>query len=198
MRLAIRTAFVTAAAAASALGLGVASANAAGWTATPTGAFTASSSNVSMADGSISAKCSSTASGTLQDSSNIGTISSISFPQSSCSSAVGSPTVTATTPWQLEAVSYDSSSGVTTGYIDDIKASVSLLGCNFTVSGSAGATYTNGSGTLAVATDSSHGLKVTSASGLLCTGLISVGDSVSFTADYAVSTSGGAPVISES
>jgi hypothetical protein len=204
MRKSLATLFTTAAAAALAFGVGQMPASAATWTVSPGGAFSASSSNTVLTNGSNQIKCaSSRVSGTLQASSSdgvhIGTLSSVAFdngtPGTTCPGPAGSTwTVSTVTPWFLNAESYapgtnPPTTGVTTGTITDVNAhlvgNVPIFGrCSFDVTGSVGGTYSNSNAVLSVKTSS---LTIGNVSGSGCgVAGISNGQHPTFTGDYTV------------
>lgn len=99
---------------------------------------------------------SSTASGTMASTTgnpgDVADISTMNFGSSGapCTSILGNVTTVAVVPWDVVAVDYNASTGVTTGYVGNVKANVSAGICKFTVTGKASATYTNSTGILAV------------------------------------------------
>ncbi|GAA2106460.1 hypothetical protein [Actinomadura alba] len=97
--------------------------------------------------------------------------------------------------------------GVTTGTIAGINASLTLSNlfgtCNATVTGNVGVntvTYTNSTSTLRISADTARptSLRIGTASGSGCAGLINPGNSTTFQGSYKVTTSGSTsgPVIS--
>lgn len=96
-------------------------------------------------------------------------------------------------PWNLNAASYNSTTGVTTGSITGIEAHISGVGCtadfrgvSATVPATVNGTYTNSSHKLTVnATPTDlHAWNVSGA----CSGLINTGDAVTYTGDYTTSS----------
>ena len=93
-------------------------------------------------------------------------------------------------PWHLNAVSF--SSGVTTGTITHIHATLTGPGCSATVDGTSAtanngmvkAKYSNGTGKLTTLTSGGN-LHVYNVSG--CAGLINSGDATTFSGSYAIS-----------
>ena len=190
---------VTSAALAGVLGLGVGSAAAvaATWTVRPGGAITAKAGKTTLTDkntGSTLSCASSSGKGTLKHGSGlsgagIGTISALSF--SNCTGPLGLTFTVHTThfPWHLNAVSF--SSGVTTGTITGIHATLTGPGCSATVDGT-GATANNGkvtakysNGTGKLTTTGAGNLHIYNVSG--CGGLINSGDGSSFHGSYTIS-----------
>ena len=102
------------------------------------------------------------------------------------------PTLTAShLPWRLNAVSFDSATGVTTGTITGIHAAFSGLGCSGVADGTGPAknngkvavTYTNSTGVLNVLTTGGN-LHIYQVSG--CFGIWDNGDSATFGGSYTV------------
>lgn len=88
--------------------------------------------------------------------------------------------------WIINGASYNASTGVTTGTIDNVEADVFGPGCSATVAGSVNGTYTNSTDVLAVAPDFT--LTVTFVDPFDdCLGLLNVGDVASFNGAYTVS-----------
>jgi len=192
-------ALVVSAALAGVLGLGIGSAAAvtATWTVKPGGAITAKAGKTTLTDkntGSTLTCASSSGKGTLKHGSGlsgagIGTISALSF--SSCTGPLGLTFTVHTThfPWHLNAVSF--SSGVTTGTITGIHATLSGPSCSAVVDGTGAsanngrvtAKYSNGTGRLT--TTGAGNLHIYNVNG--CAGLIRSGDASSFKGSYLVS-----------
>ncbi|MFB9834490.1 hypothetical protein [Actinoallomurus acaciae] len=127
-------------------------------------------------------------SGTGKPDTGLATLSTGSF--SGCKGNLGSTGTATLTSGSLNGVSY--SSGVTTGTITGVNATLSisdLLGtCSAAVSGEVdNVTYTNSTGQLKVVADTTPHLTITSATGSGCAGLINAGDSATFAATYVVS-----------
>ncbi|HVB46368.1 MAG TPA: hypothetical protein VNF47_27175 [Streptosporangiaceae bacterium] len=129
--------------------------------------------------------------GTGLAGSGIGSITSSSFGNSTskCSGSFGATGTAVQASGSTElinAVSY--SSGVTTGTVSNIDTILSvsdLFGtCTATATGTANSTYTNSSGTLAFV--GTGPLTIASATGSGCAGVITTGDSVSFSGSYKV------------
>jgi hypothetical protein len=197
-----RSAALTGAATAAVIGLGVGVAvavNAITFTITPGGSITASAGTTSLKDvntGSTLSCKSSSATGTLKTGSgiggaNIGSITALSV--NNCTGPLGLTfTVTSSGfPWTLSGASFNATSGVTTGHIAGIKATLSGPSCSASV---AGATATTPGKVKVTYTNSTHKLKVTAGGGTLhawnvsgCAGLINTGDATQFTGTYTVS-----------
>jgi hypothetical protein len=169
------------------------------WTVSPGGAITAKSGTTTLKDtktgNSLSCTSSST-SATLKKGSGLagaglGSITKVTFTD--CTGPLGlSFTVTTKhLPWKLNAVSYNSKTGVTTGTITGIDATLSGPSCSADVDGTGAgkdngqvdATYTNSTGKLAVLATGGN-LHIYDVSG--CAGLINSGDPSTFTATYTV------------
>jgi len=170
------------------------------WTVSPGGAITAKSGKTTLTDTTtdtvLTCKSSST-SATLKSGSGLkgaglGSITAVTFK--TCTGPL-SLTFTVTTnalPWKLNAKSYNSTTGVTTGTITGIDATLSGADCSATVDGTAAgadngevkATYTNSTGKLKVKTTGGN-LHIYDVSG--CAGLIADGDATTFSATYTVS-----------
>ncbi|GAA2132739.1 hypothetical protein GCM10009760_08060 [Kitasatospora kazusensis] len=191
-----KSTMVAAVALTAALGLTAGSASAAGtWTATPGGAWTAKATTPKLTDTSTGTQLtcsSSSAAGTLQSGSGLsGTgISSItSVGWTSCSGPFGITfTVTANgLPWALNAVSYNATTGVTTGTITGVKAHISGAGCTADFAGTSSTTaatlngtYTNSSHTLSLSGGNLHAYNVSGS----CLGLLNSGDAATYVANY--------------
>jgi len=92
--------------------------------------------------------------------------------------------------WNLQADSYASATGVTSGRITDVSAHVASpdgTSCVFDVTGSVNATFTNSNQQLAINPDPT--LNISNVVG--CFGLINENDQASFQAIYAVSSASG-------
>jgi hypothetical protein len=164
MRKRLTAVLLSTGAAAFALTLGATTAMAtdATWTVKPGGAFSFSGSGqVKDTKTGTVAKCTSIKlSGTLMSGhglsgAGIGTITTASF--TGCTIATISVTVTigsGSLPWEMNALSYNSTTGVTTGSIEDIDLHASTTGCSATLDGTAAGanngltkiTYTNSTG----------------------------------------------------
>jgi len=169
------------------------------WTVKPGGAITAKAGKTTLTDKSTGSQLSCTSSsgaGTVKKGSGlsgtgIGSITALSF--TSCTGPLGLTFTVKTThfPWHLNAKTFNSTTGVTSGTITGIHASLTGPGCSAVVdgtgatanNGSVNATYTNGTGKLA--TTGVGNLHVYNVSG--CAGLINSGDAASFKGSYTVS-----------
>jgi hypothetical protein len=160
------------------------------FTVSPGGAATASTTSVTLKDGSVSLTCSkSTGSATLKSGSGlsgigIGSISALAF--SGCTGPLGAVTVTVNSlPYSLNLLSYTAPTSF--GYVGGVNVKVSMTGCSFTVTGSAPGNYNNTAKTLnftATGTGVSPALVVSGVSG--CLGLVKNGDVPTYVASYAV------------
>jgi hypothetical protein len=170
------------------------------WTVSPGGAITAKSGTTTLKDtttgNSLTCKSSST-SATLKKGSGLSGTALGSITKATFSTCTGplelSFTVTTShLPWKLNAVSYDATTGVTTGTITGIHAALSGPSCSAVVDGTGAAkdngmvkgTYTNSTGKLKVLATGGN-LHVYDVSG--CAGLIADGNATEFTATYTVS-----------
>jgi hypothetical protein len=188
------------AATAGVIGLSAAPAVAATWTVKPGGSVAATSGKATLTDthSGVSLSCaSSKGAGTVKSGSGlsgtgIGSITSLAF--TSCTGPAGL-TFTVTNshfPWSLNAVSFNSTSGVTTGTLTGIHATLTGPSCSAVVDGTGATadngmvsvTYTNSTGALKVLTTGGN-LHIYSVSG--CFGLIHSGDPATFSGTYAVS-----------
>lgn len=192
---------LTGVATAAMIGLSVAPASAANnWKVSPGGTISAKSGKTTLVDkttGTTLTCTSSKASGKLKSGSGlsgtgIGSIAKITF--SSCNGPVGLVfTVTAGhLPWKINASSYNSTTGVTTGTITGIHAKLSGPGCTAIVDGTSSTanngkvkvTYTNKTAVLKVSTSGGN-LHTYSVNG--CAGLVKSGDADTFSASYVLS-----------
>ena len=160
------------------------------WTVTPGGPFTgaAGTTVLKVQETGVTLTCrSATAAGTAKSgtglSNPLATLPPGSTKFNTCSGPFGLTfTVAHTGTWNLNGSTY--ASGVTTGNISNVTATISGPGCAASVAGSVIAKYTNSTHTLTTpGTD--YGLVFTSASG--CLGLISVGQHASFTSSFNIS-----------
>jgi hypothetical protein len=203
MRKLVTGTFFTAAAAAAVVALGSTPAFAASFTTTNGGAFSSTSTNVHFVNVTTGATfdcANSTVPGNAPNGANpdgigIATLASGNF--TNCTGTGGSTGSANLTSGRLDASSF--SGGVTTGTISGINASLTLSNlfgtCNATVTGSLGAnnvTYTNSTSTLQISPDTARPttLRIGTASGSGCAGLINPGDSTTFQATYRVITNG--------
>lgn len=165
------------------------------WTVTPASAgFTATNSGNIVLTANIPMTCTTSgATGTMNSATgnpaSVATISTMTFGSSSsaCTSVLGNVTTVSVTPWHVVAKDYNASTGVTSGYIDGIKANVTAGACAFTVQGTASGTYTNSTGVLAVNSVSGE-LSVTSATG--CGTLVTTSTKPTFKGNYTVKVTG--------
>ncbi|MFD0022602.1 hypothetical protein [Streptomyces sp. NPDC058382] len=163
------------------------------WTVAPNPApFTAVSTNTVLSVSGIPLTCptagaSGSAFSATGNPATVGNITAANFGTSAspCTSALGPVTPVATTSpaWQL--VAQDYTSGVTTGYIKNIQAKLTVLTCTFNVTGEVDAKYTNSTKKLAVSNSSAHQLTVSGATAA-CAGIVANGAHPTFTGDYTV------------
>ncbi|MGW1226229.1 hypothetical protein [Streptomyces sp. NPDC001478] len=196
MRNTLKKMAVVSGVASAALALGVSQAMAfpaTTWTVTGT-SYTAASTNTILTVNGIPLTCptaaaSGSAASTTGNPATVARISAASFGTTAkpCTSPLGPVTPVANTSpaWEIVAQDYNATTGVTTGYIKGIKASLTVLTCSFTVGGEVDGKFTNGTHVLSVG-GSTHQLNVLTASAG-CTGIVAVGDHPTFTGDYAVS-----------
>jgi hypothetical protein len=113
---------------------------------------------------------------------------------SPCTSVLGNVTTTSVTPWDVIAVDYNSSTGVTKGHVGNVKANVTAGACKFTVTGKASATYTNSTGVLAV--NSTAG-ELTVTNPVNCGAIVTTATKPTFKGNYAVTvaSTGAIPTI---
>jgi hypothetical protein len=171
----------------------------ASWSVTPGGAITGHSGTATLEDkdtGNSITCTSSTLAGTLKSGSGlsgtgIGSITSVQFSNCTWESLVFSVQASASKadPWRLNAKSYASGSGVTSGTITNITAKLSSAGCVATVAGPAATTpgtaeitYTNSTHKLQLLSRTGGTLHIWNVSG--CVGLLSNGDIFSCRAGY--------------
>jgi hypothetical protein len=182
--------FGSAATIAAVLGLGSNAAMATTYTVSPAGAVTATQSGSStLKDVATNNTLTCTGGGgkaTLSASSNgspIGTISALTY--SGCTGPLSlSFKVTANSlPYDLNVTSYNSSTGVSSGTITGINASLSGFACTATVKGTVDASYSNSTGNLTVSPDGSA-LTVTAAN---CLSIVAAGNVVDYNAVYSIS-----------
>lgn len=156
-----RRSAVVVCAAAAALGLTVGTASAAPstvWTVNPSpAAFQATNVGNIVLTATIPMTCTvSTAGGSMASATgnpaDVADIDPMNFGSSAspCTSVLGNVSTTTVTPWDVFAVDYNASTGVTSGHVGNVEAHVVAGPCSFTVTGKASATYTNSTGVLAV------------------------------------------------
>jgi len=197
MRTGIARVLVTGAAAVAALALSATTAfasSATTFTVSPGGKYKAVAGKTILKDNKSKTQLtckSASAKGTLKKGkglpgAKIGTITSSAFNK--CSGPLNLTfKVKQGRTWYLNVTKYNRKTGVATGNISNIKATLSGTGCSATVTGATDATYTNKTGILAVkaVAKSGHVLKISKVSG--CAGLISNGDTSNFTGSYKIS-----------
>ncbi|AYL35930.1 MULTISPECIES: hypothetical protein [Streptomyces] len=189
---------VVAGAAAAAFGLAVAPASAVPstvWTVTPSGAYTATNSGNIVLTATIPMTCTTSgASGSMASTTGnpatVATINAINFgtATSPCTSVLGNVTTVAVTPWTVVAQDYTAATGVTKGYIGNVKANVTAGACKFTVTGKASATYTNSTGILAVSSVSGE---LVVSSPVNCGTVVTTATKPIFKGNYAIKASNG-------
>ncbi len=173
------------------------------WSVKPGGNITAKSGTTVLTDhaAGVTLKCvSSTTKTTLKKGTKLagaglGSITALSFTK--CTGPFGlsftvNSSATAKTPWKLNAVSYNKKTGVTTGTITGIHATLSGKDCSAVVDGT-GANKHNGTVHITY-TNKTHKLAVLSTGGNLhiydvvnCLALIGNGQASTFAATYVVS-----------
>jgi hypothetical protein len=170
------------------------------WSVSPGGAVTGTSGTTTLKDtttgNSLTCKSSATKAtlkkGTGLSGTALGSITSVTF--ATCTGPLGLTFTVKSNdlPWKLNAVSYDSSTGVTTGTITGIDATLTGPSCSAEVDGTAAGkhdgevkgTYTNSTGKLAILAAGGN-LHIYDVSG--CAGLIASGNASEFTASYTIS-----------
>jgi len=186
------TAILVSGGAAAAIGLGTTAALAssinATWTVSPGGSITSSGSGqVKDSTTGTTAKCTSISlNGTLKSGSGLsgtglGSVTSASF--SGCTiGTIGVNVAVHGLPWSLNALKYNSTSGVTTGNVKGIDLVATTTGCSATLDGTAaganngvtGITYTNSTGKIKLTSGSGANLHSWGVVG--CFGLVNNGD----------------------
>jgi hypothetical protein len=168
------------------------------------GTYTATASKTVLKDGAVSVTCSSSgttpaskATGTVATATHqgtspvaIGTVKTLAFHN--CTGPLGAVTTTITAlPYSLKVDSTTNSTGQTDGIITGTKVHVHSTGCDFDVTGSASAFYTNSTHKLTVTPKppitplNKAQLTVSNVSG--CAGVVNNGDHPTFTSTYTVS-----------
>lgn len=183
------------------IGVGVSTAvatNAITFTVSPGGSITAKAGKTTLTDkntGSVLSCASSSGGGSLKSGSGlsgtgIGSITSLSF--STCTGPLGLTFTVATSgfPYKLNATAFNATTGVTTGKITGIKATLTGPSCSASV---AGTTATTPGTVKATYTNSTHKLKILAGGGTLhvwnvsgCAGLINSGDATTFVGTYTI------------
>jgi hypothetical protein len=202
MKKTLRRTAVVAGAAAAAFGLTVGPASAVPsttWTVTPTGSYTATNSGNIVLTATIPMTCTTSgASGTMSSATGnpatVATINAINFGTSTspCTSVLGNVTTVAVTPWTVVAQDYTASTGVTKGYVGNVKANVTAGACKFTVTGKASATYTNATGILDVNSVSGDLVVSSSPAPVNCGSVVTTATKPIFKGKYAIKASNGA------
>jgi len=164
-----------------------------------TGAYTATSTAVDLADGSVHMKCTgSTGTGTASSgiksgtytvppTANIGNIDTLNF--TNCTGPLGAVTTTVSTLPYHVFLTAKTSTGAT-GYIGPVNVHLSMPLCSFNVTGNAPGTYVNGTSNqlrLAPGTLPSGVTPLTVSGVSGCAGLVSNGQHPTYTANYTVS-----------
>ena len=181
---------------------GVALAVAITFSISPGGAITAKAGTTTLKDvatGSVLSCPSSSSKGTLKSGhgisgTNLGSITALTFGSSShpCTGPLNLTfkVTNSAFPWTLSGTSYNSTTGVTTGFINGIKSKLTGTGCSANVGGTTATskgkvkvTYTNSTGKLKVLTSGGN-LHVWNVVG--CAGLINSGDATQFSGTYTV------------
>ncbi|KOT35798.1 hypothetical protein ADK41_24020 [Streptomyces caelestis] len=201
MKKTLRRAAVVAGAATAAFALTLSPASAAPstvWTVTPTGSYTATNVGNIVLTATIPMTCTtSSASGgmasTTGNPATVATINAINFGTSGapCTSVLGNVTTTAVTPWTVVAQDYTASTGVTKGYIGNVKANVTAGACKFTVTGKATSTYTNSTGILAVSSVSGDLAVSSNPAPVNCGAVVTTATKPVFKGNYAIKASNG-------
>ncbi|MEU9129683.1 hypothetical protein AB0D08_16515 [Kitasatospora sp. NPDC048540] len=198
MRNTVKGALVAAAALSAAAGLALAPATAtttATWTASPGGAWTAKAASPKLTDTRTGTKltCSSSSAAGVLSSGNglpISTISSVSW--ASCTGPLGITFAVTpqNLPWGINALTYNSATGVTTGTVTGVKAHISGAGCTADFAGPTSTTpatltgtYSNSTNTLTISGGDLHAYNVSGS----CLGLLNNGDAATYNAAYVLS-----------
>ncbi|MEU3682889.1 hypothetical protein AB0E99_18390 [Streptomyces sp. NPDC030592] len=202
MKKSIRRSALVVCAAASALGLAAAPSSAAPstvWTVTPSPAnFQATNVGNIVLTATIPMTCTvSNAAGTMASTTgnpgDVADITTMNFGASGspCTSVLGNVTTTSVTPWDVVAVDYDAATGVTKGYVGNVKANVTAGACKFTVTGKASGTYTNSTGVLAISSTAGE-LVVTNP--VNCGAIVTTATKPTFKGNYAVRVAGSSVI----
>ncbi|WP_267242054.1 hypothetical protein [Streptomyces sp. PR69] len=195
------------AAAAAALALAAAPASAAPseWTVGPGSptAYTALSTDTVLSVNGFDLACpTADAAGKLFDATgnpaHVGDIDEARFGSDSqpCVSPVGPVTPVADTDpgWRIQAVTHEAEAGVTTGFIEGISAHITIVTCDFDVTGEVAVSYVNATGTLSISNDDTRQLTVSNATPG-CIALVEDGDHPTFTGSYVLDADGVHPTI---
>ena len=202
MKKSMRRSAIVVCAAASALGLAAGPSTAVPstvWTVTPSpSSFDAVNVGNIVLTATIPMTCTtSTADGVMNSATgnpgDVADIDTMNFGASGspCTSVLGNVTTTSVTPWDVIAVDYNASTGVTKGHVGNVTANVTAGACKFTVSGKASATYTNSSGVLAV--NSTAG-ELTVSNPVNCGAIVTVNTKPTFKGNYAVKVAGATTI----
>ena len=160
----------------------------------PGGSYTAAAGKTILTDNTTKAAltcASASAKGVLKKGTHlagkdIGTITSTGFNK--CTGPLNLHfTVKQSGTWDLTITKFSTANGgVATGFISNVKASLSGTGCQASVAGATDATYSNKTGELSVkpVAKSGHVLTVSGVKG--CAGLIKNGNTTSFVGSYTV------------
>ncbi|GGZ32903.1 hypothetical protein [Streptomyces poonensis] len=164
------------------------------WTVTPTGTCTATNSgNLVLVVGTPMTCTKSTASGTVSNAvgnpAPVATLNDVAIgtAASPCTSVIGNFTITPKLPWVFRAADHNPSTGVTTGWVDQIQATLSAGACEFTVAGKASATYTDSTGILAVNSVAGELAVSSSPAPVNCGALVTTATKPTFKGNYQLS-----------
>jgi hypothetical protein len=169
-------------------------ASAATWTVTPGGPFTGSAglTKLKIQETGVQLQCNSaSAAGTAKSGSGLSnplaTLPPLGVKFNTCSGPFGlSFTVQHVGTWNLNGVTYNAATGVTTGTLSNITANITGPGCNATVTGTVNVTYTNSTHKLAVLPNYTLLVSFVSSSAN-CLGLIVQGNHASFDGVFTIS-----------
>ncbi|GHA92167.1 hypothetical protein ACIQRS_21710 [Streptomyces termitum] len=204
MKKSIRNLAVVAGGASAAFALAVSPASAVPstvWTVSPSPAsITAlNSGNVALSVNGITMTCTKsngagTGASTTGNPATVGTITTMVFGATGapCTSVLGPVTAVPVTPWTIVAQDYNAATGVTSGYVGNVDANVSVGACNFRVTGKASSTYTNSTGALTVNSLAGE-LTVVTSSG--CGSAVPVGAKPTFKGKYLFKAGTAIPTI---
>jgi hypothetical protein len=167
-------------------------ASAATWTITPGGPFTATAGTtlLEIQESGIQLSCvSASATGTLKSGTNLtNPLAQIPGTQfTDCQGPFGLTfEVIHVGTWELNGVTYNAGTGVSTGTLDNIEADIVGPGCNATVTGSVPVTFTNSSDVLSVLPDFTLTVSFVDPAND-CLGLINQGEHANFDGDFVLS-----------